>query len=146
VSVEVRRARDAAELEAAYALRIAVFTDEQGVRREADRDLDDEDALHLVAVEDGGAVLGTCRLVVAGGVARLGRLAVRGDARRGGLGAALLADAEREARAAGAREIRLHAQAGAVALYESAGYAAEGDPFDEEGIEHVVMRRELGDA
>ena len=144
MSVEVRRARDDAERRAARDLRIAVFTDEQGVRAEREDDPLDDQALHLVAVEDAGDVLGTCRLVVDGGVARLGRLVVRRDARRQGLAAALLAEGEREARAAGADELRLHAQTGAVRVYERAGYVAEGEPFEQEGLEHVRMRMGLG--
>lgn len=147
MTVEVRRVRDDAELRAARDLRVAVFTDEQGVRAERETDPLDAEALHLAAVEDGGDVLGTCRVVVdTGGAAHLGRLVVRRDARRQGLAAALLAEGEREARAAGAREIRLKAQTAAVRVYERAGYVADGEPFEQEGIEHVAMRLGLGDA
>ncbi len=143
MSGEVRRARGAAERQAARALRIEVFAGEQGVLAEAERSADDDEALHLLAAGDDSAVLGTCRLVFSGAAARLGRLVVRRDARRRGIATALLAEAEREARAAGAHLIVLNAQTAAEPLYERAGYVARGERFVQEGIEHVTMRKEL---
>ncbi len=143
MSVEVRRVRDDDELAAALALRVAVFAGEQGVRPDADRDGHDHEALHLVAVDPRGEVLGTCRLLVVDGVARLGRLVVAREARRRGIGAALLAEADREAAAAGARGLRLHAQTDARPIYDRAGYRPVGPPFEEEGIEHVTMEKHL---
>ena len=143
MSAKVRLAQDAREVAAALALREAVFCEEQGVPLEADRDGLDDRALHVVAIE-AGEVLGTCRVVLDGdGGARFGRLSVRRDARRRGLAAALLREAERQARAAGAGRMTLHAQTSALELYRRAGYEAEGEPFDEEGIEHLRMTRSL---
>lgn len=141
--MEVRRARDRTELDAALALREAVFIVEQGVSVAGDRDGHDDEALQLVAVGEDGEVLGTCRVLMAGRTARFGRLAVRTDARGRGLGAALLAEAEREARAAGADRMGLHAQTAAMALYERAGFEAYGERFDDEGIEHRAMEKRL---
>jgi ElaA protein len=142
--IEVRRPRDEDELAAALRLREEVFCGEQGVTLEGERDGLDEQALHLVAIDDDGAVLGTCRVLLAGtDAARLGRLCVRREGRGGGAGTALLAEAEREARAAGAPEMDLHAQTSALGLYRTAGYVRGGDPFQEEGIEHVLMRKAL---
>jgi predicted GNAT family N-acyltransferase len=56
---------------------------------------------------------------------------------------ALLDEAEVQARAAGAQRMTLHAQTSALGLYRRAGYEAGGDPFDEEGIEHLRMSRSL---
>jgi putative N-acetyltransferase (TIGR04045 family) len=144
MSVEVRLARDAAEVAAALELREDVFCDEQGVPLEADRDGLDDRALHVVALNDAGELVGTCRVLLdADAGARFGRLCVRRDARRRGLASALLEEAERQARAAGADRMTLHAQTGALDLYRRTGYASEGDPFDEEGIEHQRMTRSL---
>src|SRR5947209_878276 len=108
-TVVIRRARDAAERSAAAELRIRVFCGEQGVSREQELDGLDGEALHLVAIR-GEDMIGTCRLLFAGSTCKLGRLVVAHDARRGGVGARLLAHAEREARAAGAERIVLNAQ------------------------------------
>jgi predicted GNAT family N-acyltransferase len=112
------------------------------VRVEADRDGRDGEALHLVAVRE-GAVIGTCRLVFDGPVARLGRMAVEADLRGQGVGAALLEEAERCALEAGSERIDLHAQTPAIPLYARHGFEQRGDLFVEEGIPHVSMEKLL---
>lgn len=141
--MEVRRVRDPAELRAALDLRALVFVEEQGVSLEGDRDGRDGDALQLVAVDDDGTVVGTCRVLVEGAGSRFGRLAVRAGRRGAGVGARLLAEAEREARAAGATVMELHAQVGALGLYERAGFRPFGGRFLDEGIEHQAYRKRL---
>jgi predicted GNAT family N-acyltransferase len=138
--VEVRLARGPEEVEQALDLRERVFCGEQGVTLEADRDGLDGEATHIVAVA-GGRVAGTCRLVFRSGTAHLGRMAVDPAVRRGGLGRALLDEAEKEARVAGARRVRLHAQTAIMDLYANAGYVPYGDVFIEEGIEHITMEK-----
>jgi predicted GNAT family N-acyltransferase len=140
--VEVREARTDDEVAAALALRERVFCGEQGVSFEADQDGRDPEATHVVAVED-GAVIGTCRLVFFGPVARLGRLAVERDRRGDGIAAAILERADLIASEAGAEAIALHAQTYAQTLYERAGYEERGATFVEEGIEHVAMEKRL---
>ncbi len=139
---EVREVRGRAELEAALALRRDVFVGEQGVAPELELDGHDDEAAHLVAVQD-GRVLATARLLPRDGTVLLGRLVVARDARRRGLAAALLRAAEAWARARGAPRIVLSAQTYARALYEAAGYEARGTPYEEAGIQHVQMEREL---
>jgi predicted GNAT family N-acyltransferase len=117
-----------------------VFCEEQGVSPAADRDGRDPEAIHIVAVDE-GRVIGTCRLLMSGKLARLGRLAVEPAARRRGIGAAILDAAGGTARRAGATEIDLHAQTYALALYRNAGYVERGEVFIEEGIRHVAMRK-----
>jgi predicted GNAT family N-acyltransferase len=119
-----------------------VFSGEQGVPLEADQDGRDTEALHVVAVEE-ARVVGTCRLVFDAGVAKLGRMVVEAGWRGRGVGAAILAEAERQARGAGARRIALHAQTHAKDLYANAGFVARGGQFVEEGIEHVAMEKPL---
>jgi predicted GNAT family N-acyltransferase len=140
--MEVRPPRDAGELLEALALRERVFCGEQGVSASAERDGRDGEALHLVAVED-GRVVGTCRLVFRGGRALLGRMAVEQGARRRGIGAALLREAGRRGRAAGVHRIGLHAQLEVRELYAAGGYVERGEPFVEEGIDHVTMEKQL---
>jgi ElaA protein len=142
MAIEVRRPRDKRELAAALALREEVFCGEQGVTLDGDRDGRDGEAVHLVAVDDD--VIGTCRMLIEpGGTAKFGRLCVRASARGRGVGAALLDAAEAEARAAGAVRVGMHAQTGALQLYERSGYTPYGERFDEEGIEHIGMEKRL---
>jgi ElaA protein len=138
--LEVRPARSRAEVDAALALRSAVFIDEQGVTEAEELDGRDGEAVHLVAVED-GAVVGTCRLLPAGTTVKLGRMAVAAEHRGAGIGARLLAEADRRAGALGAERIVLAAQLPAVPLYERAGYTVRGEVFDDAGIDHVRMEK-----
>ena len=45
--------------------------------------------------------------------------------------------------AAAAERISLHAQTYARELYARDGYRESGEPFEEEGIEHVTMEKQL---
>lgn len=138
----VRLARDQDEVDEALSLRRRVFTDEQGIRSDADQDGRDGDAIHVIAFED-GALIGTCRLVVVGEVAMLGRLAVEPSLRRRGVGRAVLEAAEGSARAAGALRVALHAQVPVRDFYEHGGYRPYGEEFEEEGIGHVAMEKRV---
>jgi predicted GNAT family N-acyltransferase len=89
--------------------------------------------------------VGTCRLLAgAGGEWTLGRMAVRRGRRGAGVGRALSREAERRARAAGARRLRLSAQMHAVRFYSGLGYRTSGGVYDDAGIPHVTMARALG--
>jgi predicted GNAT family N-acyltransferase len=125
-------------------LRVRVFCDEQGVERRAELDGLDDEATQIVAVDD-AEVIATCRLRFVNGECKLERMAVERSHRGGGVGRALLDAAEDEARRLGALSMLLHAQRRAEGFYAAAGYRAEGEPFDEEGIEHVRMRKPLSE-
>lgn len=109
----------------------------------ADRDGRDHEAAHLVAERD-GRIVGTCRLLLDDGVARLGRMAVSREARGHGVGALLLEHADRLAADHGCTRVLLHAQTAARGVYDRAGYRAVSDVFVEEGIDHVTMEKRLG--
>ena len=140
--IEVREARDESEREALLALRHDVFVQEQGVPLELEIDEHDETAVQIVAFE-GDRLVGTCRVLPDGRQAKFGRLVVEREARGGGIGAALLAEAERRARAMGCDRMVLDAQTSAMGLYERAGYTARGDVFLDAGIEHMTMEKAL---
>jgi predicted GNAT family N-acyltransferase len=142
LTYEVRRVRGEAEMAAALALRHDVFCVEQGVPVYEELDGRDGEGIHLVAVSD-GPLLATCRLLFVGPTVQFSRLAVRQSARRQGIASALLALADEETRAGGARRLVLHAQTYARALYEAAGYEPRGRIFMEAGIEHIAMEKIL---
>jgi predicted GNAT family N-acyltransferase len=143
LTITVRPARDAAEIEAAMDLRVRVFVEEQGVDPGEELDQLDEESLQIVGLDDTG-VIATCRLRDLGDDEwKLERMVVDRRLRRLGIGALLLAGAEREARERGAKHMVMHAQRRAEAFYASQGYVAEGDTFLEAEIEHVRMRKAL---
>jgi predicted GNAT family N-acyltransferase len=125
------------------ALRVEVFVHEQGVPEELELDSLDEGAIHAVAFQ-GRAVVGTGRLILrANGEAQVGRMAVTAALRRRGIGSAILRYLEEEARDRGVVRIVLHAQTYVSNFYRLRGYANEGEPFMEAGIEHIVMSKSL---
>jgi [ribosomal protein S18]-alanine N-acetyltransferase len=103
-----------------------------------------------VAVDDEGRLLGYALVLRRSGsrLARLYSLAVAAAARGRGLGRALLGDAERLARQAGATALRLEVRcdnAAAIALYRGAGYRDDGRraAYYEDGTDALRMRRGL---
>jgi len=138
----VREARNRGERDAAVALRHVVFVDEQHVPVALELDGHDDEATHLVAVRE-DAVVGTVRLLAHGDAVLLGRLVVAREARRRGVATELLRASEAWARERGAARIVLSAQTYARALYEAAGYRSQGPLYEEAGIEHVQMERDL---
>jgi putative N-acetyltransferase (TIGR04045 family) len=142
--VEVRWAADDVELAGAVAVREQVFCREQGVPKEEELDGLDDRALHLVAVEPGGArIVATLRLLAAGSEAKIGRVAVESSWRRRGIAARMLEMALARARELGCDRARLAAQMQATRVYEQAGFAVESAQFEEAGIPHVWMGRDL---
>ena len=130
-------------------MRLRVFCDEQGVDRDAEIDGLDDDAIQIVTL-DRGKVIGTCRLRLTGeeGDAdrscKLERLAIDKAHRGKGIGVAMLAKADEEARREGAEEMIAHAQVQVRDFYERAGYSVRDETvFDEDGIDHVLMGKRL---
>jgi predicted GNAT family N-acyltransferase len=140
--IEIRRHHGEQEMAQLLRLRHDVFCGEQGVPEREELDGRDDEAVHLVAVED-GRVLATCRLLFVGTTVQFSRLAVARDARRRRIATRLLALADEETRAGGARRLVLHAQTYARSLYDAAGYEPRGRVFMEAGIEHVAMEKLL---
>jgi predicted GNAT family N-acyltransferase len=126
------------ELEKAFALRNRVFVREQGVPKEMELDGDDQRALHFLAFVGRGAV-GTARIVLRGGSAKIGRMAVLKAQRKKGIGTKLLKHAIATAQRRGARKIYLHAQVPVTRFYEAAGFRSVGRVFQEAGISHRKM-------
>jgi ElaA protein len=143
LAYEVRRVQGEAEMAAVLELRRDVFCVEQGVPVREEVDGRDGEGMHLVAVSSDGELLATCRLLFVGPTVQFSRLAVRQNARRRGIATALLALADEETRAGGARRLVLHAQTYARSMYEAAGYEPRGRVFMEAAIEHIAMEKYL---
>jgi predicted GNAT family N-acyltransferase len=136
--------RTPAELEQAFAIRRAVFVEEQGVAETLEFDGRDDQAHHLLALRDGQAV-GTLRVrcLGEGRTAKIERVAVLPDARGSKVGRALLRVALALAGSAGVHTASLHAQTAARGFYGKLGFVAFGPEFMEDGIPHVAMRLSL---
>jgi len=130
--------RDAREI------RTEVFVDEQRIPADMEWDDADTGCIHAVAFNRFGAPLATGRLLEhVPGVAKIGRMAVRQTVRGSGVGRAVLDALLQAAKQRGDREAVLHAQLSAASFYVRAGFSTRGPVFDEAGIPHVEMVRNL---
>lgn len=121
-------------------IRERVFIQEQRVPEELEWDGEDPDSIHFLASAADGTPVGCVRLLPSG---QISRLSVLENCRNQGIGKALLAAVEREARARDMPEIFLHAQTHATRFYEEAGFTVGGGIFLEAGIPHRPMFKDL---
>lgn len=136
-------ARTGAARAACFAVRRAVFIEEQGIPEAEEWDEFDATCLHVLAEDDDGP-LGTARLIAKGAEAKIGRVAVMPRARGTGLGRQIMDHMLAAARDAGFATAMLEAQVTVIGFYERLGFVAEGSEFDDgSGILHRVMRRRL---
>jgi predicted GNAT family N-acyltransferase len=137
-TVQVRRVDSRKTLEKAYTIRTRVFVREQGVPEEIELDRDDKRAFHFLAFASGKAV-GTARVVMHRGTAKIGRMAVLKSYRGRGIGTKLLKRAIVMAKKQDAQKIYLHAQVTVIGFYEAMAFRCVGRVFKEAGIPHRKM-------
>ena len=137
-TVQVRRVDSRKTLEKAYTIRTRVFVREQGVPEEIEMDRDDKGAFHFLAFAAGKAV-GTARVVMHRGTAKIGRMAVLKSYRGRGIGTKLLKRAIVMAKKQDAQKIYLHAQVTVIGFYEAMAFRCVGPVFKEAGIPHRKM-------
>ncbi|MEM7490682.1 MAG: GNAT family N-acetyltransferase [Pseudomonadota bacterium] len=124
------------------AIRRAVFIEEQGVSEADEVDGRDPDCLHWLATDAEGPVA-TLRVALKGDTGKIQRVAVLPRARGTGLGAALMRRAMDELRAQGIVRAVLGAQLDAMGFYERLGFVAHGPVYDDAGMPHRDMTRDL---
>lgn len=141
--VDIISATEDRERKIAFAIRETVFVDEQRVELSLEFDGLDDDAEHLLAMRD-DTPLGTLRLrALDDRTAKIERVAVLKEARGQAIGAALVKAALSRSQDRGFRQAKLHAQTYALDFYTKLGFAAYGEIFDEDGIPHRAMLRDL---
>lgn len=136
--VKIRRIFSQPDLIQALAIRIRVFVQEQRVPAQIELDRDDQRAAHLLATI-GGKAVGTARVVMKHGDAKIGRMAVLKSYRRKGIGAALLKRAIALTKRSRTRRVYLNAQLSVIGFYQRTGFRAIGRVFTEAGIPHRKM-------
>jgi predicted GNAT family N-acyltransferase len=122
-ALKIKRVSSQSELVQAFTIRIQVFVREQRVPAEIELDAGDQRAVHFLAAVSGKAV-GTARVVMKHGDAKIGRMAVLKSYRHKGIGAALLKRAIVAAKRLHARRIYLHAQVAVIGFYQRLGFRA----------------------
>ncbi|MBD8840912.1 GNAT family N-acetyltransferase [Paenibacillus sp. CFBP 13594] len=132
-------------LDACFAIRTAIFVEEQGVPATDEFDAYDTldaEARHILLYVD-GVPAASSRLRIVEQVAKLERICVMLDYRKHGLGRVLIDKLEQMAVADGLEKAKLHAQVQASGFYERLGYAPASDVFMEDGIPHLLMTKKL---
>lgn len=137
---DIREARWETDEQTLSHIRGIVFIVEQDVPRDEEWDGKDPSCWHWLATDSNGEPIGTARMLPDG---QIGRMAVLKEHRKYGVGAALLDHACEKARQLGFTSVWLNAQTHALGFYERAGFVAEGEEFDEAGIRHRRMTRQL---
>jgi ElaA protein len=129
----------------ALALRSEVFVVEQQCIF-LDIDGIDPRGWHLLGHDDAGRLVAYARLLPPGVKAPevvIGRVVTSPGARGTGAGQALMREAgDACARLWPGRPVTLHAQARLERFYQGHGYATVSEPYIEDGIPHIEMRKE----
>jgi predicted GNAT family N-acyltransferase len=142
-SFQIKRIAPVGDLVAAFAVRRAVFIGEQGIDPAIEMDGRDADAVHYLAAQAGRPV-GTARVrLLAPGRVKVERVAVLADARRRGIGRRIMQRILDDCARDGTRCIELSAQLYIEAFYRGLGFVADGAPYEEVGIPHIHMHKDL---
>jgi predicted GNAT family N-acyltransferase len=124
-------------------IRTKVFQVEQGVSAELEFDGWDTSATHFLAFVNGKAV-GTARIrVINEDTAKIERLAVLPNYRKQGIGKQLMRSALSTIAQQDKSLAMVHAQAYIAQLYQQLGFEIVGEQFNEAGIPHVKMIKQL---
>ena len=121
-------------------VRQAVFVAEQGIPQELEWDQADAVCLHAVIFNANGEAIATGRLLPDG---HIGRMAVLATYRRHGLGGKILESLVSAASTRGHRQVVLSAQVHALSFYRGHGFVSRGEVYDDVGIAHQDMIRQL---
>jgi len=125
------------------AIRRSVFQEEQGVAPQLEFDGLDKTAIHLLAYLDDRPV-GTARIrYLNEQIAKIERLAVLSTARGLGIGKKLMQEAIQVAKQNNVQEVVIHAQEYVKGLHQQLEFKQIGEIFEEAGIPHVKMTRQL---
>lgn len=137
-TLHVQKAIIKEELEKVFAIRKIVFVDEQGCPPELEYENEDV-STHFLALLD-HKPCGACRWRKTNDGYKLERFAVLKEFRGKGVGRALIASALDDLPSE-AKYIYLNSQLDAMSLYAKFGFVAEGEQFEEAGIQHFKMVR-----
>lgn len=139
----VQVVKTATGIQDALAVREAVFIEGQSVPAAHEHDGKDDEATHFVAY-DGEHPIGVARLrELNADTGKVERVAVRESRRGEGWGRRLIAAVEDEARDQQLSTLVCHAQTPVEVFYRKLGYRTVSDEFEEAGMAHIEMEKEL---
>lgn len=133
------------DLRKAFDIRKAVFVKEQGVPIEDEFDEFDKlngQCEHLLVYFEEQPV-GTGRIRWVDEFGKLERICILEPYRKFGLGKVIITELEEIAQERGAKKVKLHGQTQAEGFYKKLGYQTSSSVFIEDGIPHLLMKKEL---
>jgi len=131
------------ELQEAFEVRRQVFVREQGISEDLVFDGHDREAQHIV-VKDGERVIGSARVqFLTDNQAKLERMAILERYRRKGIGKEMLLFLDAVWKDKQVQQVIIHAQLEVVPFYKLCGFDELGLPFQEAGIKHIEMRKQV---
>lgn len=139
-TLQVNKIHSKEDLEKAFTIRKIVFVDEQNCPPELEWE-HEEESVHFLALLN-GEPCGACRWRKTEKGYKLERFAVLKEHRGKRIGQALVAAALSDL-PGDAGYIYLNAQLNAMRMYSRFGFIAEGEQFEEAGIQHLKMVKKL---
>ena len=134
---------DGVDLQQAFEVRRQVFVREQDISEDLVFDGNDREALHMV-VKDGERVIGTARVqFLTDKQAKLERMAILRRYRRKGIGKEMLLFLDTVWKDKQVQQVIIHAQLDVVPFYKLCGFDELGLPFQEVGMKHIEMRKQV---
>ena len=133
------------EKEKAFSIREEVFVMEQMVSTDDEFDEFENESHHFVALDEVNNPIGSARWRFTDKGVKLERFTVKKTLRKKGLGTAILEAVLNDISEKAEKEtyLYLHSQLDAVPLYAKFGFQKKGDQFDECGLMHYLMWKEL---
>lgn len=120
-------------------IRTTVFIEEQNVPVELEWDEYDETCVHVIAKMN-NEYIATGRLLETG---QIGRMAVLKPYRKTGIGSKVLEKLLAIAKSMKLQSVFLNSQLDAISFYKKYGFEEEGGIFDDAGIPHKKMTKQL---
>ncbi len=138
---EIKQILDEADMQLAHSIRERVFSDEQGIPKELDKDGKDETAIHVL-VFDAGKAIATGRVFpVNTGEGHVARIAVLPEYRGKGLGKKVVFALETAAKKAGLKMLFLNAHEHLEAFYANLGYQLQPQRIHAGGYDLIRMKK-----
>jgi predicted GNAT family N-acyltransferase len=134
---------DGVDLQQAFEVRRQVFVREKGISEDLVFDGHDRETLHMV-VKDREKVIGSARVqFLTDNQAKLERMAILKHYRRKGIGKEMLLFLDTLWKDKQVQQVIIHAQLEVVPFYKLCGFDELGLPFQEAGIKHIKMRKQV---
>lgn len=141
--LHVKLAQTEQEKELAFDIRKKVFVEEQGIPLHLEIDEFDQSATHFIVLEVDEPIAAARIRETESNVGKVERVCVLPGHRRKHLGVLLMNALEQHAKQNGWEKLKLNAQTSAIPFYEKLAYQVTSPEFDDAGIPHRAMEKEI---